>query len=142
MEKYIEKIQALTIIHKATGWLEFKFIDIWNKSSYHISLLFDSEWLCCYPRPARVVYVNGNEFIGQEYQEMLDSYGIKPIATTVRNPKSNGVTERVHLTMGYMLWTVTFSGSDWFTNMQRALDAVAWAVTPASTLPSNTHLTI
>jgi len=122
----IEKIQALTIIDKATGWPEF--IAIRNKSSYHISILFDSEWLCRYPRPARVVYDNGNEFVGQEFQELLDSYGIKPVATTVRNPKSNGVIERVHLTMGDMLRTMTFSGSDWFQDMQRALDAVAWAI--------------
>jgi hypothetical protein len=33
-----------------------KFVAIRNKTSYHISLIFDSEWLCCYPRPARVVY--------------------------------------------------------------------------------------
>ncbi len=28
------------------------------------------------------------------------------------------VIERVHLTMGDMLWTMTFSGTDWFTDMQ------------------------
>ncbi|MFN9980872.1 MAG: hypothetical protein ACK53Y_13185, partial [bacterium] len=61
-------------------------------------------------------------------QELLESYGIKPLATTVRNPRSNGVIERVHLTMGDMLRTMTFSGSDWFTDMQHTLDAVAWAV--------------
>jgi len=27
-----------------------------------------------------------------------------------------------------MLYTMTFSGEDWFKDMQRALDAVAWAV--------------
>jgi hypothetical protein len=122
----IEKIQALTIIDKATGWPEFAAIR--NKSSYHIALLFDSTWLCRYPRPARVIFDNGSEFIGREFQEMLDSYGIKPVPTTVRNPKSNGVIERVHLTMGDMLRTMTFTGTDWFQDMQRALDAVAWAV--------------
>jgi hypothetical protein len=122
----IEKVHALTSIDKATGWPEF--IAIKNKTSQHIALLFDSEWLCRYPRPTRVVYDNGTEFTGQEFQELLDSYGIKPVATTVRNPKSNGVIERVHLTMGDMLRTMTFSGADWFSDMQRALDAVAWAV--------------
>jgi hypothetical protein len=39
----IEKIHALTIIDKTTGWPEFTAIR--NKSSYHIALLFDSEWL-------------------------------------------------------------------------------------------------
>jgi hypothetical protein len=122
----IEKIQALTIINKATGWPEF--VTIRNKSSYRIALLFDSTWLCHYPRPTRVVFGNGSEFIGREFQEMLDSYGIKPVPTMVRNPKSNGVIERVHLTMGDMLRTMTFTGTDWFQEMQRALDAVSWAV--------------
>lgn len=39
----IEKIQALTIIDKATGWPEF--VVIRNKTSYHIAILFDSTWL-------------------------------------------------------------------------------------------------
>jgi len=68
------------------------------------------------------------EFVGQELQELLHSYGIKPVPTTVRNPRSNGVIERVHLTMGDMLRTMTFRGADWFQDMQRSLDAVAWAV--------------
>jgi transposase InsO family protein len=88
----------------------------------------DGEWLCCYPRPAKVVYDNGTEFTGEEFQELLESYGIKPVATTNRNPKSNGVVERVHLTMGDMLRTMTFSGSNWTADMQQALDAVAWAI--------------
>jgi hypothetical protein len=62
----IEKVQALTIIDKATGWPEFAMIR--NKSSYHIALLFDSTWLCRYPCPARVVFGNGSEFIGHEFQ--------------------------------------------------------------------------
>jgi hypothetical protein len=110
----IEKIQALTIIDKGTGWPEL--IAIHNKTSYHVAISFDSEWLCRYPRPYRVVYDNGAEFTGQEFQELLESYGIKPVATTVRNPRSNGVIECVHLTMGDMLRTMTFSGSDWFTD--------------------------
>jgi len=66
--------------------------------------------------------------MGQEFQDLLDSYGIKPVPTTVKNPRSNGVIERVHLTMGDMLRTMTFSGNDWFQDLQRTLDAVAWAV--------------
>jgi hypothetical protein len=69
---------------------------------------------------------------------MLDSYGIKPVTTTVRNPKSNGVIKRVHLTMGDMLWTMTFSGTDWFRDMERALDAIAWVI-HASINPAIKH---
>jgi transposase InsO family protein len=81
-----------------------------------------------YPKPARVVFNNSNKFMCSEFQELLSSYGIKPVPTTVRNPKSNGVIEQVHLTMGDMLRTMTFSGADWFPDMQRALNAIMWAV--------------
>jgi transposase InsO family protein len=74
----------------------------------------------------RVVYDNGNELVGQELQELLKSYGITTVATTIRSPKSNGVIERVHLTMGDMLRTMTFSGSNWLTDIPPALDATAW----------------
>jgi hypothetical protein len=43
-----ETIQAITIIDKATGWPEFVGPNR-NKTFYHISILFDSEWLCRYP---------------------------------------------------------------------------------------------
>jgi transposase InsO family protein len=66
--------------------------------------------------------------MGQEFQELLHSYGIKAVPTTVKNPRSNGVIERVHLTMGDMLRNMTFSGNDWFQDLQCTLDAVAWAV--------------
>jgi hypothetical protein len=87
----IEKIQALTIINKATGWPEF--IATKNITSHHIPLLFDSEWLCHYPRSTRVVSDNGRKFTGSKFQDLLHSYGIKPVATTIKNQKNNGVIE-------------------------------------------------
>ena len=122
----IEKIHALTAIDKATGWPEFTAI--LNKTSFHVSIMFDRIWLCHYPRPSRVVYDNGTEFVGQEFQKLLQSYGIMAVPTTIRNPRSNGVIEWVHLTMGDMLRTMTFRGADWFQDMQQSLDAVAWAI--------------
>jgi hypothetical protein len=128
-----EKIQAMMVINKAmAGWPEF--FATRNKSSYHISLLFDSKWPCRYPHPNRVVFDNGTEFTGGEFQELLNSYGIKAVSTTVRNPKSNRVIKRVHLNMGDMLRAMSFSNKDWLFELQRALDAVAWAVRTAINL--------
>ena len=47
-----------------------------NKKSESIVTLFGNEWLSRYPRPRRVVHDNGNEFVGYEFQELLDNYGI------------------------------------------------------------------
>ena len=63
--------------------------------------------MCRYPRPKVVVYDNGKEFIGEEFQELLESYNIRGVPTTVKNPQSNGIVERMHLTLADMLHTMT-----------------------------------
>ena len=55
--------------------------------------------------PRELSFDQGGEFTGSEFQELLDSYGIKPKPSTSRNPQSNGIIERVHLTLHNMLRT-------------------------------------
>ena len=70
-------------------------------------------WLCRYPCPKQVIFDNGGESTGREFQELLDSYGIKAIPTTVKNLRANSHVERMHLTMGDILRTKVFEGDDW-----------------------------
>ena len=58
-------ISALTCIDSATQWPEF--VATAHKTSFHISKLFDSHWICRYPRPLRVIYDSGGEFQGFEF---------------------------------------------------------------------------
>ena len=104
-------------------------VAISNKRGETIAMLFDKAWLCRYPRPRRVVYDYGSEFIGFEFQELLLSYGIEPVLTTVKNPRANSPVERMHLTMADMLRTSPpFTGHDWFFEVQRMLQSIAWAI--------------
>ena len=119
-------IQALTMVDKATSWPEIAQAD--EKDAELIARLFDREWLCRYPRPKKVVHDNGGEFTGFEFQEMLSSYGIEAAPTTIKNPRSNSVAERMHLTMGDMLRTMEFEGPDWKEEINTALQSVAWAI--------------
>jgi transposase InsO family protein len=79
---------------------------------------FDQVWLSRYPRPLRCIHDQGSEFIGFEFQELLDSYGIQSSATTVKNPTANAVIERVHQTMTNMLRTTDLQS----VNFSTALD--------------------
>ena len=63
--------------------------------------------MCRYPRPKVVVYDNGKEFIGKEFQELLESYNIRGVPTAVKNPQQNGIVERIYLTLADMLRTMT-----------------------------------
>lgn len=57
-----EEKYALTILDPVSRWLEI--VPLRSKSSIEISEAFDTQWLCCYPRPSRCVHDQGKEFTG------------------------------------------------------------------------------
>jgi hypothetical protein len=95
-------LNAMTMADPSTGW--FEIAEVKDKTAVTAATVLDRVWLCRYPRPVECIYDNGNEFLGREFQEMLESYNIKPTPTTVKNPQANFV-ERVHQTLGNMLRT-------------------------------------
>ena len=78
-------------------------IRINSKSSSHVSEQFANCWLSRYPRANRCIHNNGGEFIGHEFQRLLNQFGIKSVPTTVKNPQSNASCERLHNTVGDVL---------------------------------------
>jgi transposase InsO family protein len=74
-----------------------------------------------------VVHDNGNEFMGYEFQELLDSYGIEPKPTTVKNPTVNAILERIHGTLGEQLRATVF-GADWSNNVDTLIQACPFAL--------------
>ena len=99
----VQEISALTCIDRATSYPEFHVIR--DKTSRRVATTFDNEWLCRYPRPKVAHYDTGGEFTGDEFQELLASYDIQAMPTTVKNPRANAIIEQIHLTMGDMLRT-------------------------------------
>ena len=55
--------------------------------------------------------VHNNEFMGYEFLEVLDSYGIKPKQTTVKNPTANAIMEQIHETLGEQLRATVFGAT-------------------------------
>ena len=104
-------------------------------NSKSLATQFDINWLCHYPRPTKVGHDNGNEFIGEEFQELLVSYDISSKPTTVKNPTAQALVERLHLTLGEQLRVSIYSIDDWHENVNHLLQACAWAF--RTTVPSN-----
>ncbi len=67
-----------------------------NKESITITHTFDQVWLCRYPCPVDCLHDNGTEFVSTEFQELLQSYGIRSKLTTVKNPQANGILKWTH----------------------------------------------
>ncbi|POM81556.1 Retrovirus Polyprotein [Phytophthora palmivora] len=68
------KLYALTMIDLTTNWIEIAPVK--DQGAKAASLALDEFWFCRYPRPLRVIHDQGKEFVGKEFQEMLESYGV------------------------------------------------------------------
>ena len=96
--------QALTCIDTVMNLTEI--IRINNKTSTHISMLFENNWLATYPQPLRCIHDNGGEFTGAAFLHMLQVNGIKDITTTLKNPQANAICERLHQSISNSLRTI------------------------------------
>ncbi len=59
-----------------------------------------------YPWAARCVHDNVGEFVGPEFQFLLQSCRIKDAPTSSKNPQANAICERMHQTVGNILCTL------------------------------------
>ena len=77
----------------STSW--FEVAEIKNKSAEHAGKTLDHVWFSRYLRPVQCACNNRNEFLGKDFQEILESYGIEPKPITVKNPQAN-LVEHAH----------------------------------------------
>ena len=92
---------ALTIMDAASALIELVRVDALDGEA--TSLAFENTWLARYPRPTRAVYDAAGCFHGPAFQLTLTRESITPVPITVKNPQSNAIVERAHLTIGDML---------------------------------------
>ena len=107
-----------------------ELVAIPNKETLTVARALDRAWFSRYPRPVECVHDNGREFVGIEFQEMLQSYGVKSKLTTVRNPQANGILERTHQVIGNLLRSTRLMSQDlsMLDAQQELLAPVTWAI--------------
>jgi transposase InsO family protein len=89
------------MIDTVTNYLEV--IRVPDKSSLQVARSFENNWLARYPRPLKVIFDRGGEFVGLPFQEMLENAGIRGHAVAVKNPRANAIVERMHQTIANCL---------------------------------------
>jgi transposase InsO family protein len=80
-----------------------------NKTAAHVGYQLETQWLNRYPKPAKCIFDQGNEFLGEAFQAVLRRRGVKPSASTVKNPQSNAVCERLHQSIGNTLRALNYN---------------------------------
>ena len=125
-EDNVRHIKAVSIIDVATRWIELH--EYSSKRSEDISLIIDREWFSRYPRPEYAIFDNGPEF-SSEFQELLESYGVRPKPTTIKNPQANAIVERSHKKIANALRAMQLSEKMYDENSIHAiLQHIAWGI--------------
>lgn len=101
------EFDALAWIDPITNFVELVQLD--NKSCARVRQQLENCWLSRYPKPNQRVRDNGGNFIGLKLQELLLQYSIKDFLTTVMNPGSNVICERMHQTVGNIFTTLVYT---------------------------------
>jgi len=121
------EFNALTVIDPATNLVEL--IRIERKTAEHVAQKYANCWLARYPWPLVCVHDNGGEFVGYQFQQLLEQCGIQDRPTTSRNPQANAICERMHQTVGNILRTLLHGEP---VNAENANDIVDNALATAS----------
>ncbi len=99
-----DEFNALTCIDMALNLV--KLIRVNNKTAKHIRDKITQSWLCQYPCPVQCRHDKGSEFIGQNFQLLLEIFSIKDVRSISKNPQSNAICERMHQTVTNVLRTL------------------------------------
>ena len=93
------------MIDPVTGW--FKIIQYDDKRAIVIINIVKTTWLTIHLRPTEIMYDQGPEFIGREFRKSLieKEYGIISKTSTLGNPTSNAMLERIHKVLGNLVPT-------------------------------------
>ena len=97
------RFYALICVESQFRWIEIAIQE--GKNAALTANNFEKTWICRYPKPYVVVHDQGPEFMGVEFQEMLQSLGIKSKPITKKNPQANAIVERINLEIGNAIRT-------------------------------------
>ncbi len=106
-----------------------KLISVDNKTAKHTRDKFTQSWLFQYPCPVQCLHDKEGEFIGQNFQWLLEILSIKDIYSTSKNPQSNAICEKIHQTVTNVLRTLVHTNPPH--NMTQARDIIDDAMASA-----------
>ena len=117
------------MIDPATSWFEMRQLK--TKKADEVANMVEQTWLTRYPMSEEIIFDGGPEKFKAKFKKLVEEeYQIKARPSSVRNPQSNAIIERVHGTIGNMMQTIDMSNisntdDDPFAGV---VSAICWAV--------------
>jgi hypothetical protein len=98
------EFNALSVIDTVSNLVELVRID--EKMLAHVTRKYAQVWLSRYPWPECCVHKNGGEFVGPEFQFLLQGCRINDAPTSSKNPQANAICKWMHQTVENVLQTL------------------------------------
>ena len=92
------------VVDPVTNLVEI--VCVYSTSAEEASQAFVNTWLSRYPLPEKVVTDGGPEFTGNEWEFMLQNWGLKRGRIMAHTPTANSIIKSSHRSMGQVLWTI------------------------------------
>jgi transposase InsO family protein len=89
------RLQAVAMFDPATGW--FEILQSETKTADVVTNEAEIAWFSRCPWPIRVTHDHGSEFIGSEFQRLIEEEcDIEAEPSPKCNPQSNAILDRIH----------------------------------------------
>ena len=98
------KVRALTMVDPVTNLVEIAHVK--STQSDENTRAFTDTWLSRYPLPESVLTDGGAEFVGNEWEFMLNNWGLQRKRISTHTPTANAIIESSHRSMGQILRTI------------------------------------
>ena len=133
------KVRALTMVDPVTNLIEIAPVK--SAKSDENTQAFVDTWLSRCPLPECVLTDGGPEFVGHEWQAMLDEWGLERKRISTHTPTANAIIESSHRSMGQILRTIFARESPTTMDaMDRVVKAALSATVHAMRCASSTSL--
>ena len=103
-------LQAITMIDPATGWMKIRSVA--EARAELIDIQVELAWLTIHPLPNKITVDIGKELLDEFKTKMLNDYRITCNSISVRNPQANAIVERIHQTIGNIIYTFNIQQMD------------------------------
>jgi len=95
------ELHCVTMVDPATGF--FETVEIGQKTANVIANWLEIHWLTRHPWPTEITVDKGREFAREVSETLQNEHGVKRKIVTSRNPQSNSMIERCHITLHNMI---------------------------------------
>lgn len=126
--------QVLTIMDRFSRFV--RLVALKTAMSHDIAKAFYTNWVCTFGVPEALISDNGPQLECPAFHTVCQMFGVEKRRTTEYHPQTNGVLERMHAVMKYIIKAKIGQYDDWVAALPHAEFVINTAINDHGVSPS------